>query len=1108
MKKLYKYIVLVIGILALFSCAEEELVCSFGESESDVTLQLGVQTQNIKEVLVSRSEQNMEDYENTLYDLHIYVFDEGGLLTGYEQIDFGAKGYIHQPETPISIPVRTKTGNSYIYALANINSGDTYHLSDTELLRVTENNRPTLEAVYSESTDQTTNTTTKTLTGFTSLIDDNTLETKVGAKRMEDNQLSKDDDFLTMDFIRVYSSQQGQNFSPTPEDNRFMMSGYINQGGSVSIQRNADGSGYIYGDNDVIELYRILAKNTLTISSTDYGDGKFAFTPTSYRFWNVPKGGVLVPNVNITTTNAYLKDNITTADVESGYRLNTDETTITFYYPENLRVAKQGASITQWKDREKNTWNNGVKTYDNADAKAAYIEINGNYVSADGKTTADVTYTIHLGDFSATTGSISDFNVIRNSHYIYKVTVNGVEDIKVEAQRKVSGDNPNVPIDNPYAEGLIINATDGIHYEVDAHYEARVMTFKKSSITALKTREKGYILNILTPFGNTPQTLMVKHTTYNETEGDYICDLIGNPLAIINADGTFTKVSPDKILFDGEADYSWIRFVRNTTDNKPDYASDTDPISKYPCKYPGDGNETSDVNGEWINVFELLAELYDTDNNTNGEDATDVYKHSIINEDGTTDYVAYYTCFIDENYYPTKEWKDYASWHNTASDDPEAGRKKPRTMLIANNLAISEDGKSLYAEVEYSISQYPISSVYSNPNKMAFGTEIIDEEDVYSKRYSRDDLRLGSGTGNNKNPFYNNLQIKSPHHWNAYTSAVETIEDAGNNYNQWYAGDNVKSIDNVQPLYREVAKACMSRNRDTNGDGIIEANEIKWYLAAVGQYRALVFGQEALPSEVRLISTDELEEIDDANWGNDQNGHNFRGYYHYYTCSGSNAATFWPEEGITNNPAQNNWVSRAELVRCIRTLESNGNGQANPQVFYDFSDDNNKFIFTLDGITVFRNIISRPLGIHNEIEGSNELYSKFEVAKNDMTNTYSTSRIADCELTDDPCLSYSQETNASDRGTWRTPNQKEMALMLMYMNEENFPNSGSSFRPTYNANNLEARIYGTRTKFSGNDEGYYSWHNSPGFGSDNGSINLTDHTSAHIRCVRDIAINQ
>ena len=44
--------------------------------------------------------------------------------------------------------------------------------------------------------------------------------------------------------------------------------------------------------------------------------------------------------------------------------------------------------------------------------------------------------------------------------------------------------------------------------------------------------------------------------------------------------------------------------------------------------------------------------------------------------------------------------------------------------------------------------------------------------------------------------------------------------------------------------------------------------------------------------------------------------------------------------------------------------------------------------------------------------------------------------------------------------------------------------------------------YLTRTGFSG------SWHTSPGFGCEAGSINLTEHNSnARIRCVRDVDVD-
>lgn len=97
MKKLYKYIVLVIGILAFSACADEELVGSFGETGSDVILNLSLKPEISKEIVNSRA----ETYENKLYDLHIYVFEPtrevngqqiGGKLIGYEKLDFGDDG--------------------------------------------------------------------------------------------------------------------------------------------------------------------------------------------------------------------------------------------------------------------------------------------------------------------------------------------------------------------------------------------------------------------------------------------------------------------------------------------------------------------------------------------------------------------------------------------------------------------------------------------------------------------------------------------------------------------------------------------------------------------------------------------------------------------------------------------------------------------------------------------------------------------------------------------------------------------------------------------------------------------------------------------------------
>ena len=132
MKKLYKYIVLSIGIVAFLACTDETEFPNVIEEGNDVTLCLNVKPEIRKEIVNSRATPE----ENKLYDLHFYVFNAQGKLTGYEQL-VSSSGTIASPG-PENVYIRTKTGQSYIYAVANINNGSTYYLSnaDKNLLNV------------------------------------------------------------------------------------------------------------------------------------------------------------------------------------------------------------------------------------------------------------------------------------------------------------------------------------------------------------------------------------------------------------------------------------------------------------------------------------------------------------------------------------------------------------------------------------------------------------------------------------------------------------------------------------------------------------------------------------------------------------------------------------------------------------------------------------------------------------------------------------------------------------------------------------------------------------------------------------------------------------
>ena len=132
---------------------------------------------------------------------------------------------------------------------------------------------------------------------------------------------------------------------------------------------------------------------------------------------------------------------------------------------------------------------------------------------------------------------------------------------------------------------------------------------------------------------------------------------------------------------------------------------------------------------------------------------------------------------------------------------------------------------------------------------------------------------------------------------------------------------------------------------------------------------------------------------------------------------------------------------------------------------------------------------------HNEILPSNNLFSSFVVASSNLKKSSGSEIFTLEEITDssiDPCVNYRE---GSPDIKWRSPNQKEFALMLSEMDE------------------LTEEQYGTRTRFSGDDSHSYenynykwTWHDTPGFWSEHGRINVGENgleSGVRVRCVRD-----
>lgn len=301
---------------------------------------------------------------------------------------------------------------------------------------------------------------------------------------------------------------------------------------------------------------------------------------------------------------------------------------------------------------------------------------------------------------------------------------------------------------------------------------------------------------------------------------------VPTPLTTFNTDGTLADPSRLLVGKAGEADFNWVHFVKNTgaapsssPSNSPGCRITSNHTKQNVCAYPGTDKTMS--------VFQFLKELYVA---ASTDDA-----NGFFDSDGNV----YVTCFIDENYYADREWTKYTNQTDS------------RRLYIANDFQLSKDGKSSYAEAKYVIEQNSIWTFYElDSNLKPYGVESISEEENVPKE----------GTTSFELKYSNSSYTRD--NWNGRTVAKNYLSNK--DYQPSSTGYHIRSAVGDEPakqdLYTDVYRACMSRNRDENGNGKIDEGEVKWYLATVDQYKGLWIGESELPTQAKLF------EPTDANW--------------------------------------------------------------------------------------------------------------------------------------------------------------------------------------------------------------------------------------------------
>lgn len=436
---------LLMGIALLLSSCSEDLFTGGSESNKDVTISLAYSDVSPRDIVVNSRAKTQE--ERHLDNLYIYIFDGNGNLKGYKGIEgednLNQNTSSSETEKQEITGIKTRSGDSYIYAVANISTG-----------------------LYPVATSNGT-------------VEPNKLPINLD----EDKACAGEYEF-TLDQLKALTFNRN-NRNTIQISSAFLMSGAVQQGNLVNITP----AGTIENGGNDIRLSRIVSKVKFTIKEYT-GDGVTrSFKLDNYSIMNIAMKGTLIGNID-GNDKKYISNDTDVSNIE-GQTLSVndvDETGAKYfkaYLPENLQEAQH--DVTEQAKREDDNMTN-PKEFTNAPKYGTYVVLKGKYEETkDGSTkTAEVTYYVHLGDCSA---NYNDYNVERNCKYTFNITVAGVDKIIVEAIKEGN--------EQPGAEGVVMEYGNmGKNLTLDSHYEYMVMRFERKHIQNLKKYNLGYYYQV------------------------------------------------------------------------------------------------------------------------------------------------------------------------------------------------------------------------------------------------------------------------------------------------------------------------------------------------------------------------------------------------------------------------------------------------------------------------------------------------------------------------------------------------------------------------------------------------------------------------------------
>lgn len=640
--------------------------------------------------------------------------------------------------------------------------------------------------------------------------------------------------------------------------------------------------------------------------------------------------------------------------------------------------------------------------------------------------TVEATYKVHLGYAVGNNEGekARDFNNYRNSIYNYNVTVRSANSIIVEAFR--IGDNPEL---QPGAEGVVTDVTDNL-FECDAHPEVFNIYLTTEEIANFSFTMRSY-------YNNQEIVIYQQKKDENGVQKNNIPERDDDNFKFYN----WIELVPTGLTAQTEANKNRIKEFPNLARN-PNWKTQT--AAQRGFYYPGE-LAGSGLTGQYFTVY--------------------VNEHAYVPRYGDANW----------GYEVGNNWHAYV---NTT---------RPRQAWFNVSQETSKDGQNVYYRSKYALSQRSIQTYYNMGNNTvatALGLEHVNESFGMNIRWTKDiianldpdngryNVWLGvNGTdgGSEADNWSSVVKLNTSQIVNEITNSktngqMQYAQDyfntaektwnvpmqntiAGNNLNGTSGRYNGKAStydpqvnsNNIQ--YIEALQACMNRNRDENGNGVIDAAELKWYLPASGKYARIILGRRTLSNPLMNYQQPTLKYAC-TNGGNT--------IYHFIA---SDNVIVWADEGMSSSNfyGQDNQYSYAPWqIRCIRNLGTDLTSVSRGEKVTPAYDDKTKNTTTGSGVVkvnaYYGAALRDPVTTYLPMHKSNSPYNAlgrygFEIAEVDNGNTNNPNTRTNEASAADYVRNYTTYNNAVisatpcsrlNQGTkkgWRIPNQAEAVIM-------------------------------------------------------------------------------